>query len=107
MGKVDPNFGMWSVASMKGEAPVRSRTVFRQACREQKSPRRSSHRVSLITGEKFRSTLTGKVFGVKSVEDRMIVLESEDKSTQVLTTRDNLLFFYERTGSHMEPEAAR
>jgi hypothetical protein len=52
----------------------------------------------LITGEKVRSVVTGKVYRIRLVGDRMAVLESEDKSNQVLTTTDNLKLFYEKKG---------
>jgi len=51
--------------------------------------------MSLIVGDKFRNKLTGRIYEVKLVGDRMIVLESEDKSNQVLMVEDNLKFFYE------------
>ncbi len=62
--------------------------------------------MSLIRGDRFRNTLTGQIFEVKLVGDRMIVLESEDKSNQVLTLRGNLNLFYERIGNGIEPRVA-
>ena len=62
--------------------------------------------ISLLKGDRFRNTLTGKVFAVKMIGDRMIVLESDDRSDQVLTVRDNLKLFYEKIGEGFQPEAA-
>jgi hypothetical protein len=47
-------------------------------------------------GEKLRNSLTGKMYNVKLVGDRMVVLESEDRLTQVLSTAGNLRLFYEK-----------
>jgi len=68
---------------------------------------RSCHMITLIRGDRFRSVVTGKVFELKIVGDRMVVLESEDQANQVLTARDNLRFFYKRIGSKIEPGPAR
>jgi hypothetical protein len=54
--------------------------------------------MKLLIGEKLRSVLTGKAYLIKLVGDRMVVLESEDKSNQILTTMDNLKLFYEKKG---------
>lgn len=58
--------------------------------------------MALIIGEKVRSVFTGKAYWIKLIGDRMVVLESEDKSNQVLTTTDNLKLFYEKKG--FEPQ---
>jgi len=50
----------------------------------------------LITGETVKNVMTGKAYRIKLIGDRMVVLESENKSNQVLTTTDNLESFYEK-----------
>jgi len=56
----------------------------------------------LITGEVLRNVATGEVFRIKLVGDRMVVLESEDKSSQVLTTTDHLRMFYQKKGFQVQ-----
>jgi hypothetical protein len=48
----------------------------------------------LIVGEKVQSVITAKVYRIRHIGDSMAVLESEDKSSQVLTTTGNLELFY-------------
>ena len=48
------------------------------------------------TGEIRRSVLTGKIYEVKTIKDRGVVLESLDGSNQVWTERGNLRLFYEK-----------
>lgn len=55
-----------------------------------------------VIGEKVKSIVTGKAYRIKLVGDRMAVLESEDKSSQVLTTTDNLKSFYEKKGFEVQ-----
>ncbi len=50
--------------------------------------------VSLRVGEKWQSTITGKVYRIKMIKDRMIVLESVDGLSQVLTNRETIYLFY-------------
>jgi hypothetical protein len=47
-------------------------------------------------GDKVRSIFTNKLYRVKMINDRMVILESEDRSSQVLTEKENLKLFYER-----------
>ncbi|MGQ9648305.1 MAG: hypothetical protein ACUVWO_17405 [Thermodesulfobacteriota bacterium] len=46
-------------------------------------------------GVKLKSLFTGKIYGVKAIRDRMVVLESENGSSQVLTEKSNLDLFYQ------------
>jgi hypothetical protein len=46
--------------------------------------------------EKFRSKITGCVYNVKKIVDEMIVLESVNGTSQVLTELNNIALFYER-----------
>lgn len=50
--------------------------------------------VPLMIGGKYQSTLTGKIYRIKSIKDQMVVLESEDGLSQVLTNRENMHLFY-------------
>ena len=47
-------------------------------------------------GDRIKSSLTGKEYKVKMIKDRVVVLESEDGSNQVLTEKGNLKLFYEK-----------
>ncbi len=47
-------------------------------------------------GEMLRSTLTGKVYQVKVFTDQMVILQSLDGQTQVMTGKLSLNYFYEK-----------
>jgi hypothetical protein len=47
-------------------------------------------------GEMLKSTLTGKVYRVKVLTDQMVVLQSIDGLTQVMTGKLSLSYFYEK-----------
>ncbi len=47
-------------------------------------------------GDRLKSNLTRKVYKVKMVKGKQVVLESEDGSSQVLTEKENLKLFYEQ-----------
>ena len=47
-------------------------------------------------GEMLKSTLTGKVYQVKVLTDHMVVLQSLDGLTQVMTGKLSLNYFYEK-----------
>jgi hypothetical protein len=46
--------------------------------------------------ERFRSKITGNVYEVKKIADKMVVLESLNGKSQVLTDLNNIELFYER-----------
>ena len=46
--------------------------------------------------DRFRSRITGNVYEVKKIADKMIVLESLNGKSQVLTDLNNIALFYER-----------
>jgi len=52
--------------------------------------------MTINEGDRLKSNLTGKVYKVKMVKVKQVILESEDESSQVLTEKDNLKLFYER-----------
>ena len=62
--------------------------------------------IYLEMGDKFKSLLTDKVFEVKSFTDWMVLLESEDKLSQVLTEKVNLNLFYQKVTDE-EPEVPK
>jgi len=45
--------------------------------------------------DRFRSKITGNVYEVKKIVNEMIVLESLNGTSQVLTEEDNIALFYE------------
>jgi len=47
-------------------------------------------------GDKFKSTFTGLVYGVKKIKDMMVLLEAENGSTEVLTEKNSLKLFYKK-----------
>ena len=46
-------------------------------------------------GGGLKSNLTGKFYKVKMIKGQLVLLESEDGSSQVLTEKGNLKLFYE------------
>lgn len=50
-------------------------------------------------GEIFESSLTGRVFEVKRILDQMVILRSLNGSGQVLTSKENLNLFYEKSSA--------
>jgi hypothetical protein len=52
--------------------------------------------VTARESDRFRSKITGNVYEVKKIADRMIVLESLNGTSQVLTESDNIAVFYEK-----------
>ncbi len=46
--------------------------------------------------DRVRSKITGNVYQVKKIADRMIVLETLDGKRQVLTELNNITLFYEK-----------
>ena len=43
-----------------------------------------------------KSVLTGKIYEIKTTRDSIVILESLDGSSQVLTEKSNLNLFYEK-----------
>ena len=60
--------------------------------------------ISFTVGDKFKSFFTGKVYAVKSIGGRMVVLESDDRLSRVLTEEANLRSFYQRVESENRPQ---
>ena len=52
--------------------------------------------MTINEADRLRSNLTGKIYQVKMVKGKQVVLESEDGSSQVLTEMENLKLFYEK-----------
>jgi hypothetical protein len=59
---------------------------------------------SIIIGDKFRSAFTGKVYAVKVIGDRIVLLESDDQLSRVLTEEGNLKSFYHRVEGENRPQ---
>jgi hypothetical protein len=55
-------------------------------------------KMKLEIGGKFTNCLTGRVYRVGMINKEWVVLESEDRSSQVLTGRVGLTDFYSRSG---------
>jgi hypothetical protein len=62
--------------------------------------------IPFVPGDRLRSKLTGKVLEVKSMLDRIVVLESSDQSCRVLTEIDALRLFYEKVEDGSPTEGA-
>jgi len=45
--------------------------------------------------DRFRSKITGNVYEVKKIVNNMIILESLNGTSQILTEQSNLALFYE------------
>ncbi len=52
--------------------------------------------MSVREGNTIRSILTQKTYQVKTIKDRVVVLQSLDGMNQVWTERGNLKLFYEK-----------
>jgi hypothetical protein len=52
--------------------------------------------ITTVIGEIFKSSLTGEVFEVRMILDRMVVLKSLNGLSQVLTSNENLNLFYRK-----------
>jgi len=55
--------------------------------------------VTAHESSRFRSKITGNVYEVKKIVNEMVVLESLNGASQVLTELNNMALFYEK-----EPE---
>ncbi len=47
-------------------------------------------------GDRFKSSFTGLVYGVKKIKDTMVLLEAENGSAEVLTEKNSLKLFYRK-----------
>jgi hypothetical protein len=54
--------------------------------------------------DRFRSKITGNVYEVKKIANQMIVLESLNGTSQVLTELDNIALFYEKESKKDEDQ---
>ena len=52
--------------------------------------------MTTMTGDRLRNNLTGTTYRVKVIKGRLVVLETEDGSSQLLTGKDCLKLFYEK-----------
>lgn len=51
-------------------------------------------------GDTVKSTLNGNYYKVKRIVNSMVVLESDDGQTQILTEVGNLNLFYKKKGEY-------
>ncbi len=58
-------------------------------------------------GDRFKSILTGATYVVEKIKDKMVVLERDDKKSQVLTELSNLKLFYKREEKEEEETKPR
>jgi hypothetical protein len=61
--------------------------------------------VTAQKNDRFRSKITGNVYEVKKIVDEMIVLESLNGKSQVLTELNNIPLFYESELKRDEDQA--
>ncbi len=52
--------------------------------------------MTTMTGDRLRNNLTGTTYKVKVIKGKLVVLETEDGSSQLLTGKDCLKLFYEK-----------
>ncbi len=52
--------------------------------------------MTTTTGDRLRNNLTGTMYKVKIIKGKLVVLETEDGSSQLLTGKDCLKLFYEK-----------
>ena len=52
--------------------------------------------MTAMTGDRLRNNLTGTMYKVKVIKGKLVVLETEDGSSQLLTGKDCLKLFYEK-----------
>jgi 7,8-dihydro-6-hydroxymethylpterin-pyrophosphokinase len=60
---------------------------------------RTGRRIKMMTtheSDRFRSKITGSVYEVKKIVNQMVILETPDGASQVLTELNNIELFYER-----------
>ena len=60
--------------------------------------------VTAHESNRFRSKITGNVYEVKKIVDEMIVLESINGASQVLTELNNMALFYEKESKKDEDQ---
>jgi len=60
--------------------------------------------VTARESDRFRSKITGNVYEVKKIVNEMIVLESLNGTSQVLTESDNIALFYEKESKKDEDQ---
>jgi hypothetical protein len=56
-------------------------------------------------GDKFKSLFTGATYLVKKIVGKMVVLERQDRKSQLLTELVNLKLFYKKRGKEEETES--
>jgi len=67
-----------------------------QRTRDQTDSKKGIKMMTTHEADRFRSKITGNVYQVKKIVDQMIVLETLNGTSQVLTELNNIALFYER-----------
>jgi hypothetical protein len=52
--------------------------------------------MTAATGDRLRNNLTGTMYRVKVIKGKLVVLETEDGTSQLLTEKDSIKLFYEK-----------
>ena len=60
--------------------------------------------VTADESNRFRSKITGRVYEVKKILKQMVILESLNAKSQVLTELNNIALFYERELERVEDQ---
>jgi len=60
--------------------------------------------VTAHESNRFRSKITGRVYEVKKILKQMVILESLNAKSQVLTELNNIALFYERELERVEDQ---
>ncbi len=55
--------------------------------------------MTAMTGDRLRSNLTGTMYRIKVIKGKLVVLETEDGSSQMLTVKDSIKLFYQKIGN--------
>ena len=56
-------------------------------------------RMEIKEGDKFKHNFTGKVYKVKKIQGKMVILEAQTENSQILTEQSSLKLFYKSEGN--------
>ncbi len=72
--------------------------------KEVKRCRPRGDKMMMQESDRFKSKITGSVYEVKKIVNEMIVLETPNGKSQVLTDLNNIALFYEKEPKNGENE---
>jgi len=52
--------------------------------------------VTIKEGEKVRSNLSGKIYEIKTIKNKLVILDAEDRSDWIITGKGMLRMFYKK-----------